>query len=76
MGMNTSHCCVPSYVEKVQKCFKEAYAEAQHQSYSEVDRQKHNYDKSMSTVQLMPWRHGSEEGQNVSKKKEGERLVE
>ena len=44
----------PHYVEEVQKHFKEAYAEAQHQSNSEVDRQKCNYDKSMSTVQLMP----------------------
>ena len=35
-------------------CFKEAYAEAQHQSNSEVDRQKHNYDRATSTVQLMP----------------------
>ena len=40
-------------MEEVQKCFKEAYAEAQHQSNSKVDRQKCNYDKSMSTVQLM-----------------------
>ena len=54
IGMNTSHHHVPTYVEEVQKCFKEAYAEAQHQSNSEVDRQKCNYDKSMSTVQLMP----------------------
>ena len=51
--MNTSCCCVPTYVEEVQKHFKEAYAEAQHQSNSEADRQKCNYDKSMSTVQLM-----------------------
>ena len=37
------------------KCFKAAYAEAQHQSNSEADRQKFgdNYDKSTSTVQLM-----------------------
>ena len=53
IGVNTSHCCVPAYVEEVQKHFKEAYAEAQHQSNSEADRQKFNYDKSMSTVQLM-----------------------
>ena len=33
--------------------FKEAYTEAQHQSNSEADRQKHNYDRATSTVQLM-----------------------
>ena len=33
---------------------KKAYTEAQHQSNSKADRQKHNYDKPMSTVQLMP----------------------
>ena len=41
-------------MEEVQKHFKEAFAEAQHQSNSEADRQKYNYDKSTSTVQLMP----------------------
>ena len=51
--MNTSHHHVLAYVEEVQKDFKEAYAEAQHQFNSEADRQKCNYDKSMSTVQLM-----------------------
>ena len=54
IGVNTSRCHVPIYVEEVQKHFKEAYAEAQHQSNSEFDRQKCNYNKSMSTVQLMP----------------------
>ena len=34
--------------------FKEAYTEAQHQSNSEVDQQKCNYDRATSTVQLMP----------------------
>ena len=53
IGMNTSRCCIPAYVEEVQKHFKETYAEAQHQSNSEADRQKCNYDKSTSTVQLM-----------------------
>ena len=38
----------------MQEHFKEAYAEAQHQSNSEVDQQKCNYDKATSTVQLMP----------------------
>ena len=51
--VNTSHCCVPTHVEEVQKCLKEAYAEAQHQFNSKADRQKCNYDKFMSTVQLM-----------------------
>ena len=50
---NTSRHCVLTYVEEMQKHFKEAHAEAQHQSNSEVDRQKHNYDKFMSTVQMM-----------------------
>ena len=54
IGANTSHCRVPAYVEEVQECFKEVYAEAQHQSNSEGDRQKCNYDKATSTVQLMP----------------------
>ena len=35
-------------------CFKEAYIEAQHQSNSKVDQQKHNYDRATSTVQPMP----------------------
>ena len=34
--------------------FKEAHAKAQHQSNSEVDQQKCNYDRATSTVQLMP----------------------
>ena len=54
IGANTSCHHVHTYVEEVQKCFKEAYAEAQHQSNSEAYRQKCNYDKSMSTVQLIP----------------------
>ena len=41
-------------MEEVQECFKEAYAEAQYQSNSEVDQQKSNYDKATSTVQLIP----------------------
>ena len=45
---------VPAYVEEVLACFKEAYTEAQHQSNSEADRQKRNYDRATSTVQLMP----------------------
>ena len=37
IGANTSHCQVSAYVEEVQECFKEAYAEAQHQFNSEGD---------------------------------------
>ena len=33
---------------------KSASKKHQHQSYSEADRQKCNYDKATSTVQLMP----------------------
>ena len=48
------HCRqVPAYIEEMQKCFKEAHTEAQHQSNNEEDRQKRNYDKFTSTVQLM-----------------------
>ena len=52
---------VPAYVEEVLVRFKEAYTEAQHQSNSEVDRQKRNYDRATSTVQLMPGGHSVEE---------------
>ena len=45
---------VPAYVEEVLVHFKEAYTEAQHQSNSEADWQKCNYDRATSTVQLMP----------------------
>ena len=50
IGANTSCCQVPTYVEEVLACFKEAYTEAQHQSNSEADRQKCNYDRATSTV--------------------------
>ena len=53
IGANTSHHQVPAYVEEVLDCFKEAHAKAQHQSNSEADRQKCNYDRATSTVQLM-----------------------
>ena len=53
IGANTSHRQVPTYVEEVRENFKEAYAEAQHQSNSEENQQKCNYDKATSTVQLM-----------------------
>ena len=54
IGVNIRHRLVPAYVEEVLARFKEAHTEAQHQSNSEVDRQKRNYDRAMSTVQLMP----------------------
>ena len=37
----------------MQKHFKEAHTEAQHQSKNKADRQKRNCDKFTSTVQLM-----------------------
>ena len=46
--------CFPAYVEEVRKCFKEAYAEVHLQTNSEVDQQKWYYDRSTSTMQLMP----------------------
>ena len=45
---------VPTYVEEVWKCFKEAYAEAHLQTNSKVDQQKWYYDRVTSTMQLMP----------------------
>ena len=54
IDVNIRCCRVPTYIEKVLAHFKEAYTEAQHQSNREADRQKHNYDRAKSTVQLMP----------------------
>ena len=45
---------VPTYIEEVRKCFKEAYIEAHLQTNSEVDRQKWYHDRVTSTIQLMP----------------------
>ena len=53
IGANKSCRHVCAYVEEVQKCFREAYAEDQHLSNGEVARQKCNCNKSMSTLQLM-----------------------
>ena len=53
IGANTSQHQVPAYVEEILVCFREAYAEANHQSNSKGDRQKHSYDRATSTVQLM-----------------------
>ena len=38
----------------MQKCFKEAHTEAPYQFNNEADKEKRNYDKFTSTVQLMP----------------------
>ena len=53
IGASTRCHRVPTYVDEVLACFKEAYTEAQHQSNSEVDWKKCNYDRATSTVQLM-----------------------
>ena len=52
-GAHVYSCQVPTYVEEVRKCFKEAYTEAHLQTNSEVDQQKWYYDRATSTVQLM-----------------------
>ena len=45
---------VPAYVMEVQRCFKEAYTEAQLQTNCEAEKQKHYYDRATSTAQLVP----------------------
>ena len=70
------HRQVPAYVEEVQKHFKEAHTEALHQSNNEVDRQKRNYDKFTSTVQLMLGDVVWTKAQCISRKKEDRILVE
>ena len=47
-------CHVPEYVDEIRCHFKEAYTEAHIQTNLEADRQKRNYDKATSTVQLVP----------------------
>ena len=49
-GANTSPHGVPTYMEEALVYFREAYAEAQHQSHSEANQKKCNYDKAISTV--------------------------
>ena len=44
---------VPEYVEEIRCHFREAYTEAHIQTNLEADRQKRNYDKATSTVQLV-----------------------
>ena len=53
-GVHMCSCHVPTYVEEVRKCFKEAYTEAHLQTNSKADRQKWYYDRATSTMQLMP----------------------
>ena len=45
---------MPPYVTEVRRCFKEAYAEAHLQMNSEAEKQKQDYDRTMSTMQLVP----------------------
>ena len=44
---------IPTYVEEVRKCFKEAYTEVHLQTNSEVEQQKRYYNRATSTMQLM-----------------------
>ena len=53
MGTHTCPQQIPTYVEEVRKCFKEAYTEVQHQSNCEASQQKQYYDRTTSTMQLM-----------------------
>ena len=53
-GAHVHSCHVPTYVEEVRRCFKEAYIEVHLQTNSKVDRQKQYYDRVTSTMQLMP----------------------
>ena len=45
---------VPEYVDEIRHHFREAYTEAHIQTNLEADRQKRNYDRATSTVQLVP----------------------
>ena len=54
MGTDVHPNQVPTYVEEVRKCFKEAYTEVQHQSNCKADQQKWYSDRATSTMQLMP----------------------
>ena len=67
--------CVPEYVDEIRCCFKEAYTEAHVQTNLEADRQKQNYDRATSTVQLVPGDAASTETGQVSREKENERQV-
>ena len=45
---------MPTYVMEVRRCFKEAYAEAHLQMNCKAEKQKRYYDRTMSTMQLVP----------------------
>ena len=45
---------MPTYMTEVRRCFKEAYAEAHLQMNCEAKKQKWYYDRTTSTVQLVP----------------------
>ena len=46
--------CVPAYVMEVRRCFKDSYAEAHLQTNCKAKKQKWYYDRTMSTMQLVP----------------------
>ena len=45
---------MPAYMMEVRRQFKEAYAEAHLQTNCEAEKQKRYYDRTMSTMQLVP----------------------
>ena len=45
---------MPTYVTEVRRCFKEAYAEAHLQMNCKAKKQKQYYDRTLSTMQLVP----------------------
>ena len=45
---------MPAYMMEVRRCFKEAYAEAHLQMNCKAEKQKWYYDKTMSTMQIVP----------------------
>ena len=45
---------VPAYVMEFRRCFKETYAEAHLQMNCEAEKQKRYYDRTTSTMQLVP----------------------
>ena len=44
----------PACVTEVRRCFKQAYAEAHLQTNCEAEKQKRYYDRTTSTMQLVP----------------------
>ena len=53
-GAHVCSHCVPTYIEEVRRCFKEAYIKAHLQTNSDADRQNWYYNRATSTMQLMP----------------------